>query len=432
MKRLLAIFSGRLLAHSLAGLAIRGAEVGGKFLLYVAVAHQLGAAPAGLFFVAMNWVTFGSGLARMGLERSIMRHLPAELASFRPRAARRLVGWTATRVGLGAFAVGAVTAAFGHPAAGLLLGAPEYGLPLVLSAAVLIPDALAITAGNALIALKRPLAAQLVQNALWPAMAFACVVAGLSTVETVLLAVAACRVATLALALVLLWRARQAFAPPAVAAGEDGAVTLTEVWHSAWPLYAVELVQAALTTLPTLVLGAFATAASVGAFSAANRLSMLTYVVLLSVSAVMAPHFAELHHTGRWAELRRTNRTARLASAGLALPMLAMMILLAPWLLEIVGPGFSSATAALRVMALGQVVNAVFASQDILLAMTGHARALRRLSLLNLGILVVLSAVLIPTLGVLGAAIVTAANTAFAATVIILTARRKLPQAFRA
>ncbi len=62
-----------------------------------------------------------------------------------------------------------------------------------------------------------------------------------------------------------------------------------------------------------------------------------------------------------------------------------MMILLAPWLLEIVGPGFSSATAALRVLALGQVVNAAFAGQDILLAMTGHARALRRLSLLSLG-----------------------------------------------
>ena len=431
MQRLLSLISGPLLAHSLAGLLIRGAEVGGKFLLYVAVAHRLGAAPAGLFFVAMNWVTFASGLGRLGLERSLMRHMPPELASGRPRSALRQLRWTAVRVGAGSLVVGGLTAVLAHPAANHLLGAPAYGMPLMLSALVLIPDALAITAGNALIALKRPMAAQLVQNALWPGMAFVCVVAGLSTVSQVLLATAACRAVTLAIALALLWQGRRAFSSTGVAR-EDGAVTLVEFWRSAGPLFVVELVQGALTSLPTLVLGAFASAALVGGFSAATRLSMLTYVILLSVSAVTAPHFAELHHTGRWAELRRTNRTARLASAGLALPMLAVMMLLAPWLLEFIGPGFSSATAALRVLALGQMVNAAFAGQDILLAMTGHARALRRINLMNLAILVVLSAVAIPALGVLGAAIVTAVNAGFGAAAAMLAARRRLPEAFRA
>ncbi len=421
------MLSGRLLAHALAGLAVRGVEVGGKLLLYVAVAHRFGAAPAGLFFVALNWLTLGSGLARMGLERALMRHVPAELAAGRAASARHLLAWTATRVTLGAAAVGGLTVLLGPPAARYLMAAPEYGVPLMLSAAILVPDALAITAGNVLVALKRPLAAQLVQNALWAPMALCCVLAGLADVPQVLLATAACRLATLALGVALIWRNRA----PLLAQGASApGVTLPQLWRTARPLYVVELIQGAQISVPTLVLGAFASSAAVGAFSAANRLSMLTYVVLLSIASVTTPHFAEHHGTERWPELRRVNRTARLAAAGLALPMLALMMLLAPWLLELVGPGFSVASGALRLLALGQMANAALSGQDILLAMTGHARALRGINLLSFTACLLLSAVAIPFAGLTGAATATAITLALGAAATTLVARRRIPQAF--
>lgn len=423
------MLSARLFTHSLAGLMVRAMEVGGKLLLYVAVAHRFGAAPAGLFFVAMNWVTLGSGIARMGLERALMRHVPPELASGRPDAARRLLAWTACRVVLGASVVGGLTVLLGRPAARLLMNAPEYGLPLMLSAAVLIPEALAVTVGNVLVALKQPIAAQLVQNALWAPLTFICVLAGLADVPQVLLATAACRIVTLLLGLALVWRNRGPFlAPPDPRAGP--AVSLAQFWRTARPLYVVELVQGAQITVPTLVLGAFASSADVGAFSAANRLSMLTFVILASIASVTTPHLAELHHTGRWPELRRVNRTARLTAAGLALPMLAMMMLLAPWLLELVGPGFALATSALYILALGQMVNAAFSGQDILLAMTGHAQILRWINLLSFTVCLLLSAALIPQAGLLGAAATTAFTLAFGAAATMFVARRRVPQAF--
>ncbi len=416
-------------ARSFAGLGVRGVEVAGKLLLYVVVAYRLGAGQAGLYFVALSWNQLGSAIARMGLERAIMRHLPAELAMGHRAAARRVLLWTAGWIGLGAAAIAALTALLAAPVADFVFGKPEFALPLALSALLIVPDALAIVAGNALIGLKRPVAAQMVQNALWPLLALIGVLAGLDRLDAVLLATAAGRAFTAALGAAMLRRAWPELAGPN-AASTEAAATQGVLWRTAMPLYAVELVQATLITLPTLVLGIFASAAEVGAFSAANRLSMLTWVVLVSISSVAAPHFAAHERRGEWAQLRAVNRTARLTSAVIALPPLVAMMLAPYWLLEQIGPGFGIAAWPLRIMVVGQMVNAALSGQDILLAMAGHGAALRRLNLLQLATCLVLSATAIPFLGIDGAALLVAATMAQGGIGTMLVARRLMPRAF--
>lgn len=396
------------LARYATGLGLRGVEVAGKLGLYIVAARSLGAHDAGLFFLCLTWVGLASTVARLGLERAITRHLAAELAVGRGRAAGRDLRTALLWTGAAAAVAALITAAVAGPAAHLLFGAPDLEAPLRLSAAALVPQTLTITVGYALAGMKRGVAAQFVQNALWPVLTLAALLAGVATVEGILLTLAAVLALSFLVGLALLARDRGRFT--------DGPAThdaaLPSLWRTAMPLFVVELVQVSLASLPVLALGVFVDAASVGAFSVANRISMLIWVIIISIGTFASPAYAELHRRGEMERLRSMNRRVMLTVAALGSPLVLAMMAAPETLLTLVGPGFGIAATALVILAAGQLVNCLMACQDILLAMTGQGQALRRLNLLQLASCVVLGAVLIPPLGMTGAALVTALTVA--------------------
>jgi O-antigen/teichoic acid export membrane protein len=205
---------------------------------------------------------------------------------------------------------------------------------------------------------------------------------------------------------------------------------LPALWRTALPLGVVELIQISLAAVPVLVLGVFADPASVGAFSVANRISMMIWVVIISIGTVAAARFAEHHRRGELAELKRVNRAVRLAVSVSGVPLIVAMMLFPGPLLHLIGPGFEIAATALVIMAAGQLVNCLLPCQDIVLAMTGHGYWLQRLNLLQFATCLVLASVLIPAYGMLGAALVAAATIIQGAVGTTLVVRRVLPGAF--
>lgn len=420
------------LARYATGLGLRGVEVAGKLGLYVVAARSLGAHDAGLFFLCLTWIGLASTLSRLGLERAVTRHLAAELAVGRGAAAgrdlRTALVWTAAASAVAAL----VTVAVAGPVSQLLFGAPDLEEPLRLSAAALVPQTLTFTVGSALAGLKRGVAAQFVQNALWPVLTLAALLAGADSVASILLALAGVLTLSALVGMALLARDRGRFADRPAAPSPTQAVDAAEadalpsLWHTAAPLFVVELVQVSLASLPVLALGAFVDAASVGAFSVANRISMLIWVVIVSIGTIASPHYAELHRHGALDRLRAMNRRVVLAVAVLGLPMVLAMMAVPETLLTLIGPGFGIAATALVILAAGQMVNCLLACQDFLLAMTGKGHVLRRLNLLQLASCVVLGAVLIPLFGMTGAALVTALTVAQGAIGTTLAARRVL------
>lgn len=398
------------------GLGLRGVEVVGKLGLYILAARALGAHDAGLFFLCLTWIGLASTMARLGLERAITRHIAAELAIGQGRAAGRDLRTGLIGTGLAATLASVVAFALAGPASHLLFGAPDLETPLRLSALALVPQTLTITIGSALAGLKRGIAAQFVQNALWPVLMLAALAAGVSSLDSLILAMAGTLTLSVAVGMALLARDRRRFTDhpvPADAAPSDWrAEALPSLWHTALPLFVVELVQVSLASLPVLALGVFVDAASVGAFSVANRISMLVWVVVISIGTFAAPNYAELHRRGETSRLLAMNRGIMLTVAALGLPLVSVMMIVPELLLDLVGQGFGSAATALRILAVGQMIHCLLACQDILLAMTGHGGTLRRLNLLQLAVCIVLGAVLIPVFGMTGAAAVTALTVA--------------------
>ncbi|MBS9475701.1 lipopolysaccharide biosynthesis protein [Ancylobacter radicis] len=419
-------------------LAVRGLEIVGKLGLFMLAARLLGAHEAGLYFICLTWVGLAATLARAGFEKAAVRHMAAEIALGKTDLARQALltglGWTL----IGGIAATLATLAAAAPAAHYLFHDPDLAAPLRIAALSILPQALCFYAGHALFGFNRGVAGQFVQNGSWPVFTFAAMAAGAHSLSAMLYALALCNLAATAIGAVLILRAMRDPIPapqPTTADAPAGALAdapaaLPALWRTALPLGMVEVVQVSLNSIPMLLLAVFASAAEVGAFSIANRLSILIWVVIIAIGSIAAPRFAAFHRTGDWAALRAQNRRVRRLVALCSLPPIAIMMLAPAPLLALIGPGFEIAATALVIMAAGQLVNGLLSCQDIMLAMTGHGSLLRWLNVAQFLVCCAAGAVLVPLYGMNGAAILTALVIAQGAIGTALAVRRLMPQAF--
>lgn len=397
----------RHLVRYVGALAIRAMEVAGKFGVYLLAARAMGGRNSGLFFLCLTWVNFASTAARMGLERAMSRHIAAELAVGRGRAARRAlvfgVGWTA----LASLAAALLTFALASPAALSLYHEPDLAMPLRVGAFILPFQALAFAIGFALIGLSRGVSGQLVQSGLPAMLPLAALLAGWHRVGSVLLVYAGSYAACCCIGGAILLRDwHLVMVDRAVAVG-IAPQPLTTLRSTARPFLVIELVQAALLALPVLVLGVFADALAVSAFSIVNRMTMMVNTILVSIAMIAAPAFVRHHRLQEFAQLRQSTRQARWLAIAVCLPIIGVMVLIPRQLLSLLGNEFTVAAPAMILLCVGQLVNTLFPTEDMMLAMTGHGSTLCWLNLQQLVVCCVLAAALIPPLGLMGAALVT-------------------------
>jgi O-antigen/teichoic acid export membrane protein len=91
-------------------------------------------------------------------------------------------------------------------------------------------------------------------------------------------------------------------------------------------------------------------------------------------------------------------------NALVSVPAFGGIMLLAPWLLSFFSPELAPYAGVLRVLALGQVVNALCGPVMYLLNMTGHEQSARQTMTVAALANAVANLALIPALGVAGAA----------------------------
>jgi O-antigen/teichoic acid export membrane protein len=159
-----------------------------------------------------------------------------------------------------------------------------------------------------------------------------------------------------------------------------------------------------MTWTDTLMLGYFLTPEDVGAYRVAFKIGTLITFVQFAVNASLGPRISELWSRGERAELQREVRRVALLNSALGLPAFVGIMVLAPWLLSFFSPDFGIYSGTLRVLALGQLVNALCGPVMYLLNMTGHEQSARRTMTVASIANVIGNFALIPWLGVEGAA----------------------------
>lgn len=161
------------------------------------------------------------------------------------------------------------------------------------------------------------------------------------------------------------------------------------------------------------LLGFLAAPAEVAGYSVAARLAIAVSVVHSAASSISAPRMAVAHSSGDIYGLHRVVMQTGLLISIITWPILIILAVAAPVVLDFFGPGYGGFSVALRVLLVGQVVASLIGHSGIVLVMVGRYAAARRVSLIAIVSLTVLMAILAPLFGAIGAAIATSASVIF-------------------
>lgn len=207
---------------------------------------------------------------------------------------------------------------------------------------------------------------------------------------------------------------------------EPDAAVATEMHKVAVVLGAVAVLTTTVSQIDTVAVAVFEGVAQAGVYSAASRIAQAMNVALVAVNFVLAPRIARLYAAREMGRLQDEIASAATWSLILMLAAGVVLIPAAGLVLAIFGSGFGAGADPLRVLMLGQIVNALCGPAAAILAMTGGerkaVRALAGAALLD----AMLFAVLIPPFGLVGAACATAACTAAWNLAMVFYIRRDL------
>lgn len=390
-------------------LALKTAATGLSFLVAVVLARALGPGEYGLYVYVFALVSLLSVPARFGLPSLVVRETARAHVSEDWGAMRGLWRWATGAVAL-------LTAVIG------LLGAiAVWGLDSHLSdvqrttlvfGLLLVPlIALGDLRGAALRGLQRVVVGQLPEAVLRRGLLV------LFTLGLILLFPARTRTAADAMALHtlaafvaflvgawMLWHWR-----PSPLRSHPVSIYRPRAWAAAaLPLAMVAGMQIVSSHTDVIMLGLFRSSEEVGIYRVAVQGGALVAFGLQAVNVVVAPHFARLHAARDPRRLEALVAVTARASLAVAAPLALALIVFGDIVLRaFFGTAFAVGHTALSIIAIGQLVNAGAGSVGYLLNMTGHERDTARRAAAAAVANVALNAILIPPLGINGAALAT-------------------------
>jgi len=371
------------------------------FIFNVFIARLLGAGGSGIFFLASTIIAFAATLSRVGMENVLVRSIAADVASSggsKVSAIYRKVLLYPSIVSVFAVLIVFLSSSF---ISGDLLSKPELEHPLALMSLAIPALALLALHAHALQGLRKSAASVSVLSVFTPIFGSVLAVAVVPSygVQGAVVAFVVSAFLTLVVGRVFWVKYRPSLKN--AASNWSG----SDLFARSMPLFAIVVLNQVITWSPMIFLGVWETNENIGIFSAATRTAMLTSFVLVAVNTIAAPKFAALHEIGDKEGLGRLARSSAILMMALAFPILVFFTIFPEWTLSIFGEQFRVGANVLTILAVGQYVNVATGSVGYLLIMSGNEKVMRNNLFVSASLGLLLSIVLIPRFGVVGAAI---------------------------
>jgi len=168
--------------------------------------------------------------------------------------------------------------------------------------------------------------------------------------------------------------------------------------------FAMDLLGFVTGQVDKVMLGSLLNAREVGIYATAAAIVTFVPMLLQSVNQIFAPVIAELHIKGQRDVLERLFQTLTKWILGFTLPLVFFILMCARPLMRIFGAEFESGWPVLVIGAIGQLVNCATGSVGYLLLMSGNERKLIRVQFGMALVMFVLTLMLVPRWGIVGAA----------------------------
>ena len=394
------------------------------FLMTVVVTRGLGARGAGAFFEVVGLFTILSNSVRLGADTGLVRGVSARQALGATHELRRLVLVALGPVLLAGILVAAATWALGPLLARVFLHgvALDEGTGAIRLLAIFLPlvavtiVALSGTRGfgtmlpyAAIENFGKPLA-RLVLVALVLAI-------GLGSVAALVawaVPIAAGFVAALWTLLRLVRHAEARPERPSQAVPAAGTRQLAaQFWRFAAPRGLAGIFQVTVLWLDVLLVGALRSTSEAGVYAAASKLAMVGTMATEAVRIAIAPQISGLLARGEQARAEGLYQVATWWIMTLCWPLYLGLVVFGPVVLRIFGAEFVAGGTALLILSLAMLVDLSTGNVTVMLLMGGKSSW----NLLNaLGALVLnvgLNLLLVPRVGIAGAALAWAASIVF-------------------
>ena len=158
--------------------------------------------------------------------------------------------------------------------------------------------------------------------------------------------------------------------------------------------------------LDVLIVGAMAEPEDIAVYRVSTRLTALVAFGLAAVAAVAAPQISRRYYAKDMQAVRKIARRGAVQSLLLALPFVAAFLLFPEQILVLAfGADYAVGASTLRILCIGQLINAAFGVLGVILNMTGQ----ERYTVIGVAIAAVvatfLNLILVPQFGINGAAL---------------------------
>lgn len=204
----------------------------------------------------------------------------------------------------------------------------------------------------------------------------------------------------------LLYTIKRLPQPITFGGAQAAAIVRKELVVFSTPLLVTVMLSSIIFWLDSLLLGYFKTPESVGLYNAARPMAQFVAEPLSLMLLIYTPVATGLYSQNLVIELRRSYTISTKWIVSLTLPFFLVLCLFPEAVLNLFfGPAYTAAAPALCILSIGFIINNLFGpNQSILLAM-GQSRFIMWAALAAAIVSVLLNVVLIPPLGIVGAAI---------------------------
>jgi stage V sporulation protein B len=201
-----------------------------------------------------------------------------------------------------------------------------------------------------------------------------------------------------------------------------------KVFLFALPVSLTSLATFALTYADVLMIGYFLSPYEVGVYSAASPTSRLLLAFSSALYAVLLPSISEIRAEKGATEIRPHVQSTYLLSIGGLIPVVLLSLLFAEDIITLLfpGEGYIGAVEPFKVLVVGAMFLGIFTVNSAVFQGLGYPQSPMKLMGLAALLDVFLNALLIPQMGIMGAAYATALSFAFAGAASTLLLRRRM------
>lgn len=170
------------------------------------------------------------------------------------------------------------------------------------------------------------------------------------------------------------------------------------------PLWFSDIIVNFQSNIQALALGAMNTVTSVGVFSIASQITVVSGHFTSSLNISSKPYLAQLYDRRDMKQLEQIYQTANKWAVMVQLPIFFIMILFPHALLSVFGGSYTKGATALIILAIADLLNVSTGMGGAFLEMTGYAKLKLINSIVRLALYLGVDLLFIPRFGVIGAA----------------------------